>query len=140
MDWELAIDRNKQALAMIIAGLVDLVALVDGAGSLPRPLHRFICRDLRPAESALRRLIVIVAAQMHRKARTAEKGRGGSDNAIAGFFKLWPWTKPGVVCADRSAQIFRRTGATVPHAATETRAAANFRAGAERSRPAGKTR
>ena len=55
MDWELAIRKNREALAMIIAGLVDLVALADGAGMLPRPLHRFICRVLRPAESALRR-------------------------------------------------------------------------------------
>ena len=74
MDWQLAIDRNKQALAMIIAGLVDLVALVDSAGMLPRPLHRFICRVLRPAESALRRLIVITAARLRQKPETAEKG------------------------------------------------------------------
>ena len=73
MDWELAIRKNRQALAMIIAGLVDLVAMVDGAGMLPRPLHRFICRVLRSAESALRRLIVIVAA-LHRKAEAAETG------------------------------------------------------------------
>ena len=74
MDWDLAIRKNRQALAMIIAGLVDLVALADGAGMLPRPLHRFICRVLRPAESALRRLIVIVAAQLHRKAEAGETG------------------------------------------------------------------
>ncbi len=71
MDWELAIDRNKQALAKIIAGLI---ALVDGADMLPRPLHRFICRVLRPAESALRRLIVIVAAGLLKKTEAAEKG------------------------------------------------------------------
>ncbi len=71
MDWELAIRKNRQALAMIIAGLI---ALVDGAEMLPRPLHRFVCRVLRPAESALRRLIVIVAAGLRRKADPAEKG------------------------------------------------------------------
>ncbi len=71
MDWTFAIDRNRQALVKIIAGLV---ALVDGAEMLPRPLHRFVCRVLRPAESALRRLIVIVAAGLLKKAEAAEKG------------------------------------------------------------------
>ncbi len=71
MDWELAIERNKQALAKIIAGLT---ALVDGAEMLPRPLHRFVCRVLRPAESALRRLIVIVAAGLLKKAEAAANG------------------------------------------------------------------
>ncbi len=51
-----------------------LIALVDGAEMLPRPLHRFVCRVLRPAESALRRLIVIVAAGLLKKAETADKG------------------------------------------------------------------
>ncbi len=71
MNWELAIERNKQALAKIIAGLT---ALVDGAEMLPRPLHRFVCRVLRPAESALRRLIVIVAASLQKKTEAAENG------------------------------------------------------------------
>ncbi len=69
MDWNFAIERNKQALTLIIAGLI---ALVDGAETLPRPLHRFVCRVLRPAESALRRLIVIVAAGLRQKAEAAD--------------------------------------------------------------------
>src|SRR5262245_36318940 len=82
MDWNLAIDKNRAALkailamlvAMIAAGGVDLRAKEDagtadadprGAGdrpaTLPRHLHRFVLRLLRPAESAVRRLIIIAA-------------------------------------------------------------------------------
>ncbi len=49
---------------IIIAGLI---ALVDGAEMLPRPLHRFVCRVLRPAESAL------AAADRHRRGRSCAK-------------------------------------------------------------------
>ena len=44
MDWELAIRKNREALAMIIAGLVDLVAL-------GRPGRR--CRDAAAAFAPL---------------------------------------------------------------------------------------
>jgi hypothetical protein len=58
MDWALVIDRNSTALKTIIDGLFALVGL---ATRLPHPVYRRILRSLRPAESAVRRLIVIVA-------------------------------------------------------------------------------
>jgi hypothetical protein len=63
MDWNLAIARNRDALLRIVAALFALAGLVDGkaAGVLPRPLYRTILRVLRPAESAVRRLIMIAA-------------------------------------------------------------------------------
>lgn len=72
MDWELAIKRNREALLGIVAGLAAMAGMMPMPGSrmkefraeviLPSRLRLTILRILRPAESALRRLIVIVAA------------------------------------------------------------------------------
>ena len=63
MDWDLAIKRNSKALKGIIEVLFALLGL-DGTGAaqrIPRSLHSAVLRVLRPAESAVRRLIVIAA-------------------------------------------------------------------------------
>lgn len=63
MDWDLAIKRNSEALKGIVAALIAMLGL-DGdasAGRIPHRLHRAVLRVLRPAESAVRRLIVIAA-------------------------------------------------------------------------------
>ena len=58
-----SIDLNKTALAGIVAGLFALLGLTAGAvpGRISIELHRTIRRVLRPAESAVRRLIVVMA-------------------------------------------------------------------------------
>ena len=63
MDWDLAIKRNSEALVEIVADLFAMLglALTNGAVQLPWPTYRAVLRILRPAESALRRLIVIAA-------------------------------------------------------------------------------
>jgi hypothetical protein len=63
MDWALVIDRNSVALKGIVATLFAMLGLLDGASvaRIPRALHRNVLRLLRPAESAVRRLIVIAA-------------------------------------------------------------------------------
>jgi hypothetical protein len=63
MDWELAIKRNSEALNGIIAALFAMLGLdgTDTVGRIPQPLHRAVLHVLRPAESAMRRLIVIAA-------------------------------------------------------------------------------
>ena len=64
MDWDLAIKRNSEVLAGIVADLFDmlgLVALTDTVSRLPWPTYRAVLRIMRPAESALRRLIVVAA-------------------------------------------------------------------------------
>ncbi len=63
MDWELAIKRNSKALKGIIEVLFVLLGLdgTDAASRIPRSLHSAVLRVLRPAESAMRRLIVIAA-------------------------------------------------------------------------------
>ncbi len=63
MDWELAIKRNSKALKEIIQVLVALLGLDggDAASRIPRSLHSAVLAVLRPAESAVRRLIVVAA-------------------------------------------------------------------------------
>jgi hypothetical protein len=63
MDWYLAIKRNSEVLVEIVADLFALLglALTDTAARLPWPAYRAALRVLRPAESALRRLIFIAA-------------------------------------------------------------------------------
>ncbi len=67
MDWPLAISRNRDALLRIVAALFALAGLAEGKGDgkmlglLARPVYRAVLSVLRPAESAVRRLIIIAA-------------------------------------------------------------------------------
>ena len=63
MDWDLAIKRNSEVLAGIVETLFAMLGLVGEAtvARLPWPTYRAVLRVLRPAESALRRLIVVAA-------------------------------------------------------------------------------
>ena len=60
MDWDLAVKRNSEALHRIVAAIFAMLG--DATVSrIPPDLHRAVLRVLRPAESALRRLIIIAA-------------------------------------------------------------------------------
>ncbi|WP_442577529.1 hypothetical protein ACSBOB_18300 [Mesorhizobium sp. ASY16-5R] len=61
MDGSVAIEKNWEALKRILASLVALVGMAEGAPTLPRQLYLVILRLLRPAESATRRLIIAAA-------------------------------------------------------------------------------
>jgi hypothetical protein len=63
MDWDLTIERNSEALNRIIGALFAMLGLVSDAtvGRITHSVHRAVLRVLRPAESAVRRLIVIAA-------------------------------------------------------------------------------
>ena len=63
MDWARAIERNSEALKWIVEALFAMLGLAgtDMVARIPQPLHRAVLRVLRPAESAMRRLIVIAA-------------------------------------------------------------------------------
>ncbi len=89
MDWARAIERNREALKGIIAGLFAMLGLADTGtlARIPQPLYRAVLRQLRPTESAMRRLIVIVArgvvvklaaSRPMPKGHMIEKGGGGS--------------------------------------------------------------
>lgn len=63
MDWDFAIERHRAPLLRIVATLCALIGLT-GRGAidrLSRPLHRAVLFVLRPAESAVRRLIIVAA-------------------------------------------------------------------------------
>jgi hypothetical protein len=86
MDWTLAINRNREALLRIIAGLFAMAGLAHGASfvTLPRYAYRAFLRVLRPAESAVRRLIVILAHDLvvaHRAGRAAPVGLAANTGA-----------------------------------------------------------
>ncbi|MGB8817964.1 MAG: hypothetical protein WCC66_08610 [Rhizobiaceae bacterium] len=63
MDWDLAIDRNRDALRRIVAALFALAGLAGGGpvSTLPRHVYAAVMHVLRPAEAAVRRLIFIAA-------------------------------------------------------------------------------
>ena len=63
MDWDLAIKRNSEALKGIVEALFAMLGLAGDAtvSRIPPLLHSAVLRVLRPAESAVRRLIVIAA-------------------------------------------------------------------------------
>jgi hypothetical protein len=61
--WDTAVTRNTAALKVILATLVGLLTVYGGLDAIkvPRTVRSAILLVLRPAESALRRLIVIAA-------------------------------------------------------------------------------
>jgi hypothetical protein len=69
LDWDKAIAINQAALIRIVAALIAMVRL-DGDGArlrLKRPIYSAVLRVLRPAEAAVRRLIVIAARVLKAK-------------------------------------------------------------------------
>ena len=94
-DWDLAIKRNSEALNSIVAALFALLGLAGEAtvARIPRSVHSAMLRVLRPAESAIRRLIVIAARGLVVKlapSRPMPKGhmirKGGTPRS---FFQLF---------------------------------------------------
>lgn len=65
MDWTPIITRNRAALATIVASLIALAGWAEmpapGTAALPRRLRLAILRLLLPAESAVRRLVIVAA-------------------------------------------------------------------------------
>ena len=67
MDWNKAIERNEIALLRIVSAMFALLldARLSGAGLMvPRRVWRAILIVLRPAEAAVRRLIIIAARHL----------------------------------------------------------------------------
>jgi hypothetical protein len=90
MDWDVAIKRNSEALRGIIEILFALLGLdgTDAASRIPRSLHSAVLGVLRPAESAVRRLIVIAARGVVVKLAPSRPmkagkitGKGGANSA-----------------------------------------------------------
>ncbi len=79
MDWDLAIKRNSEALAGIVETLFAMLGLVGDTtvSRLPWPTYRAVLRVLRPAESALRRLIVVAARGLVVKPGSSRRNPAG---------------------------------------------------------------
>jgi len=67
-EWEAAVGRNHDLLKGIVATMVAMLGVVVQAEqadptrpAIPRHLHQAIVRVLRPAEAAVRRLIIVAA-------------------------------------------------------------------------------
>ena len=102
MDWDLAIKRNSEALVEIVADLFVMLGLVGDANvaRLPWPTYRAVLRVLRPAESALRRLIVVAARGLFVKPPASrpipsgtKRTRKGRYNRSASFQLFDPRTR-----------------------------------------------
>ena len=109
-DWDLAIKHNSEALKGIIAALFAMLGLdgTDTVSRIPKPLHRAVLLVLRPAESAVRRLIVIAARGLVVKVAPSRPmpkgqiiGKGGGSRLPA--FQLYDTRKilPGAAPAPR---------------------------------------
>ena len=62
MDWPLIIERNRERLLLAIAPLLAVLGFDQRRrDEVPRHFHAFLITLLRPAESAVRRLIIIAA-------------------------------------------------------------------------------
>lgn len=113
MDWNHAIERNRQALGRILAALLAMAGMggvaagstdcrfpaADGRPTLPRHLHRAVLRLLRPAEAAARRLVIAFARGLVAPplARTASPGRPGKagPRKLLPLFDALPRFQPG---------------------------------------------
>ena len=63
MDWTFAIERHREPLLRIVVGLFAMIGLTENGAveRLSRSLYRLVLGILRPAESAVRRLIIVAA-------------------------------------------------------------------------------
>ena len=66
MDWDRAIERNREPLLRIVAALFAMIGLSEDGQveRLSRPVYRAVLFVLRPAEAAVRRLIIVAARGM----------------------------------------------------------------------------
>jgi hypothetical protein len=63
MDWDFAIERNRERMLGAVLALFTLIGLVEGGmvERLSRPLYRKVLGRVKAAEAAVRRLIIIAA-------------------------------------------------------------------------------
>jgi hypothetical protein len=85
MDWDYAIERNREALLAVVAALFAMIGLAEG-GMVERlswPLYRKVLGRVKAAEAAVRRLIILAARNIKvepRPKRPVSKGLFRSRN------------------------------------------------------------
>ena len=95
-DWDSAIKHQSEALKGIIETLFAMLDIT--VARIPKPVHSAVLRILRPAESAMRRLIVIAARGLAVKlvpSRPMPKGTiiGKGDGSKLPSFRLFDTRK-----------------------------------------------
>lgn len=118
MDWELAIERNREALLRLLAIAVAAAGLVAGGAAqlLARRLRIELLRVLRPAEAAARRLIWLVARGIALPTRSARDcpdfipTGNGTGARLPAFALLDPLRRPGCSAPPRVAGYGPRIG------------------------------
>jgi hypothetical protein len=124
VDWAQAIAINQSALSRIVAALIAMVRLTvkDAAARLPRPVYRAALGLLRPAESAVRRLIVMAARGVALKSRAVRPMPADlalpASRGIRASFQLFDARKRFAGTGPRSAgpriSVFGGSGPLVP--------------------------
>ena len=113
MDWARAIERNSEALKGIVEALFAMLGLAGEATRLriPQSLHRSVLRVLWPAESAVRRLIIIAARGLVMKPAPSRPKPGGPIGKGGGSrlpsFQLFD-TRKNFACLRPHRRKFRR--------------------------------
>jgi hypothetical protein len=94
MDWNFSIERNRESLLGVVAALFALIGLAEGGmvERLSRPLYRKVLGQLRSAEAAVRRLIIVAARDIKVKPRPKRpmpkglmRSRKGTFQSKSGF-------------------------------------------------------
>jgi hypothetical protein len=85
MDWDYAVERNRERLLGAVLALFTLIGLVEGGmvERLSQPLYRKVLGRVKAAEAAVRRLIIVAARNIvvePRPKRPAPKRPSRSSN------------------------------------------------------------
>ena len=87
MDLSLAIERNRVILLRIVAGLMAMIPRIGRDDALARPVYLMILSVLRPAESAMRRLVAVAAVGMTAPPNRARPVLGAAFSIGSGYEK-----------------------------------------------------
>jgi hypothetical protein len=89
MDWDFSTERNRSMLLPHIAALFAMIGLVEGGSveRVSRPLYRKVSGLLRSAESAVRRLIIVMARNIKVEPRPKRPMPKGLTRSRKGTFQ-----------------------------------------------------
>jgi hypothetical protein len=89
MDWDFSIERNREPLLGHILGLFALIGLTEGGmvERVSRPIYRRALTVLKSAESAVRRLIIVMARDLKVKPRPKRPMPAGIFRSRKGTFQ-----------------------------------------------------
>ena len=97
MDWDFSIERNREGLLGAIMGLFALIGLTEGGmvERLSRPLYRKVLGQVRSAEAAVRRLIIVMARDIKVEPRPKRPRPAGLIRSRNGTFQSKSPSKSG---------------------------------------------